>query len=35
MLEKEFLIKKICDCVECMNLKTLRMVWSYIRKLPH
>lgn len=33
MLEQEFLIKKICDYVEMMDLRTLRMVWAYVRKL--
>lgn len=33
MLEQEFLVKKICDYVEMMDLRTLRMVWAYVRKL--
>ena len=35
MMEQEFLVKKICDYVEEMDLRTLRMVWSYIKKLVH
>ena len=33
MLEQEFLVKKICDYVEGMDIRTLRMVWAYVRKL--
>lgn len=33
MMEQEFLIKKICDYVEEMDIRQLRIVWAYIRKL--
>lgn len=33
MLEQEFLIKKICDYVEMMDMRRLRLVWHFIRNL--
>ena len=33
MMEQEFLIKKICDYVEEMDIRQLRITWAYIRKL--
>lgn len=33
MAERDFLVDKICDRISQMDLRMLRMVWAYVRKL--